>query len=165
MATQDGIGTMGLSFPAQTFQKLSPSSYLLRHLQFEKPTRPSGRAPEAFRMPTLHPNALSHAHGSAVIRSGDTAVVCGVRGEILGLTHGEGRMKGRIMVQRNAEETGAFEDEDGEITTHGLLVPNLELGIVTNARSRGSACLLTMSKEPGAPVITIQDHRPISLNQ
>jgi exosome complex component RRP43 len=36
-------------------------------------------------MPTLHPNALAHAHGSAVIRSGDTAVVCGVRGEILGL--------------------------------------------------------------------------------
>jgi hypothetical protein len=73
-------------------------------------------------------------------------------------------MKGRIMVQRNAEETGAFEDEDGEITTHGLLVPNLELGIFARA-GRGSACLLTMSKEPDAPVITIQDRRLILLNQ
>jgi len=116
---------MGLSFPAQTFQKLSPNSYLLRHLQAKEPTRPSVRTPEAFRSPTLHTNALSHAHGSAVVRTGDTAVVCGVRGEILSLTHGEGRTKGRIVVQRE-DVTGNTGDE--EIKIHSLLVPNLELG-------------------------------------
>ncbi|KAI5857156.1 ribosomal protein S5 domain 2-type protein [Tricharina praecox] len=120
---------MGLSFPAQTFQKLSPGSYLLRHLQSTEPTRPSARAPEAFRAPSLHTNSLSHAQGSAVVRTGDTAVVCGVRGEILGLTHGEGRTKGKIDVHRNVSDgtTGKL-DVDEEIKTHSLLVPNLELG-------------------------------------
>lgn len=124
--------TPGLSFPAQTFQKLSPNSYLLRHLQSTPPTRPSHRAPDAFRAPSLHTNALSHAHGSAVMRSGDTAVVCGVRGEILGLTHGEGRTKGKIVVTRNGEVAGV----DEEIKTHGLLVPNLELGEFGSPRAR-----------------------------
>ncbi|KAI5784650.1 ribosomal protein S5 domain 2-type protein [Geopyxis carbonaria] len=129
METSSNTDTIGLSFTAQTFQKLAPSLYLLHHLQSEPPTRPSLRTPKTFRSPTLHTNALSHAHGSAVVRTGDTAAVCGIRGEILGLTHGEGRMKGKITVQRNTEEgIRAVEDEDEEITTHSLLVPNLELG-------------------------------------
>ncbi|KAF8243973.1 hypothetical protein K440DRAFT_28673 [Wilcoxina mikolae CBS 423.85] len=126
MSTIDGSSSMGLSFPAQTFQKLSPNSYLLRHLQAKEPTRPSARAPEAFRSPTLHTNALSHAHGSAVVRTGDIAVVCGVRGEILGLIRGEGRTRGRVVVERNDRVGTSGEDE--EIKTHALLVPNLELG-------------------------------------
>ncbi|KAA8910785.1 ribosomal protein S5 domain 2-type protein [Sphaerosporella brunnea] len=116
--------TMGLSFPAATFQKLSPSSYLQRHLQCTPATRPSGRSPSTFRPATLHTNALSHAHGSAVVRTGDTAVVCGVRGEILALTSGEGRTRGRIVVERVGVEDG----EDVEVKTHALVVPNLELG-------------------------------------
>lgn len=115
------IAPIGLSFSAQTFQKLAPDSYLLRHLQRDPPTRPSKRAPDEFRAPTLHTGALAHAQGSAVVRVGDTAVVCGVRGEIHALTLGEGRTKGKISVTRN----DAVEDE---IKTHALLVPNLELG-------------------------------------
>ena len=64
------------------------------------------------------------------MRTGDTAVVCGVRGEILGLTHGEGRAKGKIEVHRNvADGTTGKMDADEEIKTHSLLVPNLELGM------------------------------------
>ncbi|KAI5820425.1 ribosomal protein S5 domain 2-type protein [Pyronema omphalodes] len=115
------IAPIGLSFSAQTFQKLAPDSFLLRHLQRSPPTRPSKRAPDEFRSPTLHTGALAHAQGSAVVRVGDTAVVCGIRGEIHALTLGEGRTKGKISVTRN----DAVEDE---IKTHALLVPNLELG-------------------------------------
>ena len=118
---------MGLSFPPQTFQKLAPQSFLHRHLQNMQPTRPSSRAPDEFRQPTVHTNALSHAQGSAVVRNGDTAVVCGVRGEILGLVHGEGRQRGKIVVQRSGGRDDA--DPDAEIRTHSLLVPNLELGL------------------------------------
>jgi exosome complex component RRP43 len=75
-------------------------------------------------VPSLHTNALSHAHGSAVVRTGDTAVVCGVRGEVLPLTHGEGRTRGKMVVERH----GAIADADAEVKTHALVVPNLELG-------------------------------------
>src|SRR5690606_33215424 len=73
---------------------------------------------------------LSHAHGSAVVRAGDTAVVCGVRAEILPLV---AQGASPIVLQRNSElehERGASaEERDREvICENGLIVPNLELG-------------------------------------
>ncbi|KAH0555872.1 hypothetical protein GP486_006184 [Trichoglossum hirsutum] len=105
-----------LSFPRATFAKLSPHPFLLAHLQPSTPDtpvrRPNGRAPSQFRVPQKHAGSLSHASGSAVVRLGDTAVVCGVRGEIL-LASNVG--------------SGAGNDSDGEVQALGLLVPNVEL--------------------------------------
>lgn len=82
----------------------------------------------------MHTNSLSHAHGSAVVRTGDTAVVCGVRGEILNLTNGEGKTKGKIVVLRSSEVNGEelVGEEDGgegELRARNLAVTNLELGM------------------------------------
>lgn len=113
-----------LSFPPATYQKVDPNSYLLRHLQpiaaSYPPTRPSGRSPDEFRTPTLHTSSLSHAHGSAVVRTGDTAVVCGVRGEILTLRGGEKK------VIRSGLEGSEASAQDA-IKSYPLIVPNLEL--------------------------------------
>ncbi|KAG0640028.1 ribosomal protein S5 domain 2-type protein [Tuber brumale] len=115
-----------LSFPPATFQKLAPKTFLERHLQSTPATRPSGRSPDTFRTPSLHTNSLSHAHGSAVVRTGDTAVVCGVRGEVLSLAAGTG---GRIVVLRSGEDGKKNgEGEGDEVRERGLVVTNLEMG-------------------------------------
>ncbi|KZF20914.1 exoribonuclease family protein [Xylona heveae TC161] len=114
-----------LSFPRQTFAKLSPAPFLHAHL---KPTtkgapisRPNGRAPNSFRTATAHTSSLSHASGSAVVRTGDTACVCGVRGEILLARDVPGqRFEGGNGLR--GPTTGA--DEIAEL---GLVVPNIEL--------------------------------------
>ncbi|KAL7268575.1 hypothetical protein RUND412_008798 [Rhizina undulata] len=108
-----------LTFPPQTFQKLAPHPFLLRHLSAKPSTRPSGRKPADFRQPSVHTSALSHAHGSAVIRCGDTAVVAAVRGEVLTLV---GTGGSRIKVERRDAGDG------GEGMMERVLVPNLELG-------------------------------------
>lgn len=59
-----------------------------------------------------------------MVRKGDTAVVCGVRGEILSLVDGDRRGKSKTVLERRGE----IRTEDDEITTYCLLVPNLELG-------------------------------------
>ncbi|KAI9875108.1 MAG: hypothetical protein M1830_008872 [Pleopsidium flavum] len=116
-----------LSFPAQTFAKLSPAPFLLAHLELDsasKPSiRPNGRAPSEFRPPTGHTGSLTHASGSAVVRVGDTAVVCGVRGEILLASDVPGyRVGGNVSGTGSTGQTG-----DAGISEIGLLVPNLEL--------------------------------------
>lgn len=113
-----------LSLPAATFAKLSPAPYLLAHLQPSNPHtpshRPSGRTPSDFRPPTAHTGSLTHASGSAVVRVGDTAVVCGVRGEILLASD---------IPQPPLPPSGhdGEESEGNELAELGLLVPNLEL--------------------------------------
>ncbi|KAJ6262120.1 hypothetical protein Dda_2925 [Drechslerella dactyloides] len=78
-----------LTFPTSLFRHISPALYLQRHLLHDPPIRPNGRHPSQQRDFTLTTNSLSHAHGSAVVRTGDTAVVCGIRGEILTLAPGD----------------------------------------------------------------------------
>ncbi|KAI9668682.1 MAG: hypothetical protein M1829_005295 [Trizodia sp. TS-e1964] len=80
--------TPALSFPRASFAKLSPRPFLLAHLQASSSAnspslRSNGRRPSEFRTPLIHTGSLTHAHGSAVVRTGDTAAVCGVRAEIL----------------------------------------------------------------------------------
>jgi len=132
-----------LTFPAQTFAKLSPSAYLTAHLTSPRgPLRPSGRKPSESRPPTVHTGSLTHSHGSAVVRCGDTAVVCGVRGEILRVEdvadwesirqmrrHAdgeEGETAGKEANKQEEQRQGRKQDAK-EIAYLNLLVPNLEL--------------------------------------
>ena len=122
-----------LSFPAPVFAKLAPGPYLRAHLQLPTPLRPNRRTPTQTRPPTLNTGSLSHASGSAVVRVGDTAVVCGVRGEILLASDVGSYRVSRGETQGLREQDGGH-DEDGrrrkerhELADLGLLVPNLEL--------------------------------------
>jgi len=125
-ASTSATAQNSLSFPAQTFAKLSPAPFLLAHLDPDsasKPSiRPNGRAPSEFRPPTAHTGSLTHASGSAVVRVGDTAVVCGVRGEILLASDVPGYRVGNTSGTGGTSQSG-----DAEIAEIGLLVPNLEL--------------------------------------
>lgn len=102
--------------PRDTFAKLSPHPYLLANLEPAEdnspPVRSNGRSPNQVRSPTVNLSSLSHAHGSALVRTGDTTVICGVRGETL-LTSG--------IPNYRASNT------QSELRDYDLLVPNIEL--------------------------------------
>lgn len=115
-----------LSFPREIFATLQPRQYLHAHLsppsKSQTPIRPNGRKPSEWRTPTVNVNSLTHCHGSAVVRCGDTAVVCGVRGEIL--------LASDVPNPPSVPPTKLQEEEDDdveEIANLGLLVPNIEL--------------------------------------
>lgn len=84
--------------------------------------------------------SLSHTNGSAVVRIGDTAAVCGVRAEILhtediaswGVSTTSGSRKRRKIIsdEDNDKQERGNEDEDDEddyIRNLNLIVPNLSL--------------------------------------
>lgn len=123
MASIDAQPT--LSFPRETFAKLSPHPYLLAHLQpassNSPPTRANGRAPDQFRTPHINNGSLTHAEGSAVVRIGDTTVVCGIRGEILLASNVAGY---RVDKSSTAPSSRPGYSEAKELD---LLVPNIEL--------------------------------------
>jgi exosome complex component RRP43 len=111
-----------LSFPRETFAKLSPHPYLLAHLQPQTPssssTRANGRLPTEFRPPHVNNGSLTHVEGSAVVRVGDTTVVCGVRGEILLASDATGfRVDRPSTIHSNTNEAKELD----------LLIPNIEL--------------------------------------
>ncbi|KAL2259139.1 hypothetical protein VTK26DRAFT_7311 [Humicola hyalothermophila] len=122
-----------LTFPRPVFAKLSPHPYLLRNLSPPAdsglpPTRTNGRAPREARPVHVNSSSLSHAHGSALVRTGDTTVICGVRGEVLPAT--------RIPLFRpgahgnNSGKDGSGSGSGlgrGELRDYDLLVPNIEL--------------------------------------
>ncbi|RFU75840.1 3 exoribonuclease family [Trichoderma arundinaceum] len=99
-----------------TFAKLSPHPYLLANLEpsdeSSPPARSNGRAPFEVRKPTVNLSSLSHAHGSALVRTGDTTVICGVRGETILTEH---------IPNYRASNTQT------ELADYDLLVPNIEL--------------------------------------
>ena len=99
-----------------TFAKLSPHPYLLANLEpagdHVSPSRSNGRAPDQVRPPTVNLSSLSHAHGSALVRTGDTTVICGVRGE--------------TILASNIPSFRASNVET-ELADYDLLVPNIEL--------------------------------------
>lgn len=114
-----------LSFPRETFAKLSPHPYLLAHLQptssSSRSTRANGRTPTQFRTAHVNNGSLTHAEGSAVVRIGDTTVVCGVRGEILLASNVAGY---RVDKSTTAPSSKTGYSEPKELD---LLVPNIEL--------------------------------------
>lgn len=134
-----------LTFPAQTFAKLSPSAYLTAHLTSPHgPLRPSGRKPSESRPPTVHTGSLTHTHGSAVVRCGDTAVVCGIRGEILKVedvadwesirrqqenipTDSEGTIEPHDTTTEEEKKRQRRKQDTAEISNLHLLVPNIDL--------------------------------------
>lgn len=132
-----------LSFPFQTFAKLSPLAFLEAHLSCDPPTRPSGRHPTQARTPTSHSSSLTHASGSAVVRIGSTSVVCGVRAEILYVRDIADYTARNIPPPSNTKnDTQEEEDENGanggevrntrredadEMARLNLVVPNIEL--------------------------------------
>ncbi|KAI0393379.1 exosome complex exonuclease RRP43 [Xylariaceae sp. FL0594] len=126
-----------------TFAKLSPHPYLLANLQPSDPSttpssRTNGRLPTEARRPAINTSSLSHAHGSAMVRTGDTTVICGVRGETLATS--------QIPNYRASTHTGTSTSngETDEIRVYDLLVPNIEL-------ATGSAPNLL----PGVPPTTL----------
>ncbi|KAH8811419.1 exoribonuclease family protein [Xylogone sp. PMI_703] len=113
-----------LSFPRATFAKLSPHPYLLAHLQpasaNDPALRANGRSQTQFRTPHINTGSLTHAEGSAVVRIGDTAVVCGVRGEIL--------LASNVSSFRvDKSSSPGSRPEHNEAKELDLLVPNIEL--------------------------------------
>ncbi|KAK0655815.1 ribosomal protein S5 domain 2-type protein [Cercophora newfieldiana] len=114
-----------LTFPRPVFAKLSPHPFLLRSLcpqsESDPAGRTNGRAPREARSINIHTSSLSHAHGSAVIRTGDTTVICGVRAEVL-----------PVASIPQFRPRAAFEEETetskrAELKNYDLLVPNIEL--------------------------------------
>ncbi|KAK3694812.1 ribosomal protein S5 domain 2-like protein [Podospora appendiculata] len=118
-----------LSFSRPTFAKLSPHPYLLTNLSPQspstKPSRTNGRAPHEARPVQIHTSSLSHAHGSALVRSGNTTVVCGVRAEILPVTNiPQYRPRSSLQPSTTASDEAA---DRAELKAYDLLVPNIEL--------------------------------------
>ena len=98
-----------------TFAKLSPHPYLLANLDPSDeaaPKRSNARAPSEARDVTIKYGSLSHAHGSSLVRMGDTTVICGVRGETI--------LTSNIPNYRQSNTQTELKDYD-------LLVPNIEL--------------------------------------
>ncbi|KAI0855582.1 exosome complex exonuclease RRP43 [Xylaria cubensis] len=107
------------------YAKLSPHPYLLANLQPPNPGTPSsrtnGRQPTQPRPPSINTASLSHAHGSAVVRTGDTTVICGVRGETL-TTSQIPNYRPTLLGTAAADIASTDELRD-----YDLLVPNIEL--------------------------------------
>ncbi|OLN96489.1 Exosome complex component rrp43 [Colletotrichum chlorophyti] len=114
MATSKGI-------PRDTFAKLSPHPFLLANLQPPAPAnaaRSNGRAPDEARIPNINTSSLTHANGSAVVRTGDTTVICGIRAETV------------LACDIPNFPTSANHAENrtsSELKDYDLLVPNIEL--------------------------------------
>ncbi|KAF2196506.1 ribosomal protein S5 domain 2-like protein [Delitschia confertaspora ATCC 74209] len=115
MATTQSAPT--LTFPRPIFAALSPSPFLQAHLAPKNPIRANARAPTEFRKPGLNTGSLTHCNGSAVVRLGNTTVVCGVRAEVLRAED----------VPQPIDPKADEEDDVEEIDTLRLLVPNVEL--------------------------------------
>lgn len=142
-----GPSSPSLSLPPSQFARLQPHAYLLAHLSppastQQSPIRANGRAPLEFRPVTANIGSLTHTNGSAVVRIGDTAAVCGVRAEILhtediaswGVSASSGGRKRRKIDSENDDgEIGNKEDEEDEeeeedyIRNLNLVVPNISL--------------------------------------
>ncbi|KAJ5889392.1 hypothetical protein N7504_010202 [Penicillium tannophilum] len=128
-----------LSLPPSQFARLQPHAYLLAHLSpppaMNQPSvRANGRAASQFRVTSANAGSLTHTNGSAVVRIGDTAAVCGVRAELL---HTEDIASWSVSqsssATNNSNEAGSqgtdaeIEEDRAQIEDLNLLVPNLSL--------------------------------------
>ena len=155
-ATPSHATRPSLSLPPSQFARLQPHAYLLAHLSppasSNQPSiRANGRSQSQFRVTSANTGSLTHTNGSAVVRVGDTAAVCGVRAELLhtddiaswsvshastssGTGTGSKRRKLGDPIHKPSQNTndqeGQSDDEDEDeshIQDHNLLVPNLSL--------------------------------------
>ncbi|EPS28413.1 hypothetical protein PDE_03359 [Penicillium oxalicum 114-2] len=134
-----------LSLPPSQFARLQPHAYLLAHLSPPSTTnqpsiRANGRAPSQFRVTSANAGSLTHTNGSAVVRIGDTAAVCGVRAELLhtediaswSVSQASSSNKPQSPMDRGEQVAGEGDSDDAEqdrahIEDLNLLVPNLSL--------------------------------------
>ncbi|KAF6748991.1 ribosomal protein S5 domain 2-like protein [Ephemerocybe angulata] len=79
-ATPGGSKEEQEALQASIFQRLHPRAYLERFLA--EGFRPDGRALDAWREVSVNTGSISTADGSALVRLGNTTVVCGVKAEI-----------------------------------------------------------------------------------
>jgi exosome complex component RRP43 len=127
-----------LTLPPSQFARLQPHAYLLAHLSpppssNQPPIRANGRSPLEFRVASANAGSLTHTNGSAVVRVGDTAAVCGVRAEILhtediaswSVSSSSGARKRRKTESDDSNDD--INDDDDQIRDLDLLVPNLSL--------------------------------------
>ncbi|KAK3990290.1 putative exosome complex exonuclease RRP43 [Cladorrhinum sp. PSN332] len=118
-----------LTFTRPVFAKLSPHPYLLHTLSpsdpsSAAPSRTNGRKPQEARKIQINTSSLSQAHGSSLVRAGDTTVICGVRGEILPVSSIP-----QFRADKTYDDGGGDKDTEGrkELKEYDLLVPNIEL--------------------------------------
>lgn len=129
MTTAASAPPPALTFPRPIFAAVSPHPFLQAHLSASKTAlRANGRAAHEFRAPGVNTGSLTHCNGSAVVRLGNTSVVCGVRAEILKEEDTPGTSS-PAAVNANGEVEGddAEETESDEVESLRLLVPNVEL--------------------------------------
>ncbi|KAH8096594.1 ribosomal protein S5 domain 2-type protein [Cristinia sonorae] len=88
-----------IALKAATFRRLHPKLYLERFLA--ENVRPDGRSFDEWRDVSVNVGSISTADGSALVRMGDTTVVCGVKAEIA--------------------------EPELDRPEHGFLVPNIDL--------------------------------------
>jgi exosome complex component RRP43 len=123
-----------LQFSRTTYAKLSPHPLLLTTLSpsddsSAPSTRTNGRSPSDARPVHIHTESLSHAHGSAVVRTGNTTAICGIRGEILPVTSIPQYRPADASSAAAASQSEEDKRRDGarELRDYDLLVPNIEL--------------------------------------
>lgn len=126
MATATQPQPPALTFPRPIFAAVSPHPFLQAHLSADKktPLRANGRASHEPRKPGINTGSLTHANGSAVVRLGNTSVVCGVRAEILKEEDIPGTND--FPAPTNTEDDEDSDDKD-EVDMLRLVVPNVEL--------------------------------------
>ncbi|QRV88160.1 exosome complex component RRP43 [Ceratobasidium sp. AG-Ba] len=93
---------------ASTFQRLHPRAYFERFIA--EGYRPDGRKPDSWRDVNVNVGSISTANGSALVRIGDTTIVCGVEAEIA--------------------------EPDLERPDQGFIVPNLDLPAICSPKFR-----------------------------
>ncbi|KAF1944221.1 ribosomal protein S5 domain 2-like protein [Clathrospora elynae] len=126
MATTAPQPPPALTFPRPIFAAVSPHPFLQAHLSAakNKSLRANGRTAREFRVPGINTGSLTYCNGSAVVRLGNTSVVCGVRAEILKDEDIPGTYE---YPGQTAGEDSDDEDEGSEMEGLRLLVPNVEL--------------------------------------
>jgi exosome complex component RRP43 len=149
MAAAAAAPPPALTFPRPIFAAVSPHPFLQAHLAAAKSSksalRANGRTTHEFRTPGINTGSLTHCNGSAVVRLGNTSVVCGVRAEILK----EQDMPGTSSTTTTGDNDNDNDDSD-DVEALRLLVPNVELStgstpqhIPGNAPSSTAQALIT----------------------
>ncbi|KAG8783865.1 hypothetical protein FRC12_019280 [Ceratobasidium sp. 428] len=93
---------------ASTFQRLHPRAYFERFIA--EGYRPDGRKSDSWRDVSINVGSISTANGSALVRIGDSTIVCGVKAEIA--------------------------EPDLERPDQGFIVPNLDLPAICSPKFR-----------------------------
>lgn len=77
--TQNAQTSQGAIDP-ELFKRIQPAEYLSRFIA--EGFRPDGRRFHEFRKPVVNSGSVSSADGSALVKFGETTVLCGIRAEI-----------------------------------------------------------------------------------